>query len=59
MLFRLAHFINKATYDEFVVIVSPGEKMDDYAQDGYELQEVLNIDGDATKLPCDRVLHAE
>lgn len=56
---RLALFINKATGEEFVVIVSEGEKMDDYAQDGYELHKVLDIDGDATEFPCDRVLRPE
>ncbi len=52
------HYFSDESAREFVLISSRTvrELIDDYAGDGYTLIKSLEILGDATDLPCDRIL---
>jgi hypothetical protein len=55
-MYRLAHFVNEDTQQEFVVILTPETKVSEFATNGFTLLEELPIDGDASGMPCDRQL---
>ena len=46
--------------EEYVVISegSTNEVVGEYVEPGFYLDKVLDIDGDATSFPCDRILTA-
>lgn len=58
-MFRLAHYQSIEGEGEYVVILSEGETEDDYLNSGYKVDEVIDIDGDATSFPTDRILVAK
>jgi hypothetical protein len=57
-MFRLALYEANQGSEEYVVILSEDENPDDHLRDGFRLDHVLYIDGDATEFPTDRILHA-
>lgn len=56
--YRIAHVVAQTGEGEYVVIVSPGESLQEQIRDGYKIAEVFHLDQDFTTWPCDRELTA-
>ncbi|MBE3139234.1 MAG: hypothetical protein IMZ53_01480 [Thermoplasmata archaeon] len=55
-MYRLAHYESIEGEGEYVVILSEGESEEEYCADGYKVGEVIEIAGDATRFPTNRIL---
>lgn len=55
-MYRVVLYINTATQQEYIVIVSPLQNPQDYCEPGFKIAATLEIVGDAGALPCDRAL---
>lgn len=56
-MYKIYYFSDRSGESEFVVISDqPKLQVVEDHGDGHQLQEVLDIDGDATSMPCDRRL---
>lgn len=56
--YRLAHFLpdKGVNGEEFIVILSPGESLEDYLGQGFTVNEVFTINGNCSTMPADREL---
>lgn len=60
--YRLVHYLTDRSrpdgLSEYVVILQPGEdpRDEEFLGQGFTVDEVLTIDGDATSFPCSRTL---
>ena len=57
--YHIVYLVNDDTQSEIVVIVSPGEGLEDYTGDGYNVMETITVGEDMTSWPCDRALRPE
>jgi len=57
--FYLVHYIEDKGEREYVAIISDKGDISEYCPDGFSVHQVIEIDGDCTTFPCDRLLGAE
>ena len=56
--YRIAHLVSQTSEGEYVVIVSPGESLEEQIRHGYGVNELFVLGDDFTTWPCDRELTA-
>lgn len=54
--YRLVHYIEIDGEGEAVVILSDGEDPEENGPLHYEVRQIIDIDGDVSTFPCDRIL---
>ena len=57
-MWKLVHFTADEGSSEYVAILDEGEDPNEYCPDGFSVEEILDIDGDATTFPTSRLLKA-
>jgi hypothetical protein len=57
-MFKLALYEADEGSEEYVVILSEGENPKEQIRTGFHLDQIVDIDGDATEFPTDRILKA-